>query len=200
VTTDLTAVVACFRDEAGGFVVLAWFFVPAENMRARADRDGVPYPRWADEGFIIPTPGNVVDYRALESFCRDLCRRFDVREIAFDPAYSRQISGPLADDGFPVVEFRQGWRSMGPAIAELERAIIGRKFRHGGNPVLRWCFDNVAIQDDGKGNPSFHKGKSRDRIDGAVAAAMAVARAAAGEDSRSIYFDTTARPSGLLVW
>ncbi|SRR6266403_483397 len=33
---------------------------------------------------------------------------------------------------------RQGWISMAPAVKELERAIIGRKFRHGGHPVLRW--------------------------------------------------------------
>lgn len=192
-TTDLTAVVAAWRDGDDGFIVHPWFFVPEDNLRARADRDGVPYPRWHEEGHIIATPGNVIDYRAVEHHIRDLASRFDVREIAFDPAYSRQISAPLTDDGFPVVEMRQGWRTMGPAIAELERAVIGRRLVHGGHPVLRWCFDNVAIQDDGKGNRSFHKGKSRDRIDGAVATAMAVARAAAAEGFTSIfagkYFD-----------
>lgn len=190
VTTDLTAVVACFRD-GDEFTVVPSFFAPQDNLRARADRDGVPYPRWADERHLMPTPGNVIDYRAVEAHIRDLCSRFDVREIAFDPAYSRQISGPLSDDGFPVVEMRQGWRTMGPAIAELERAIIGRQFRHGGHPVLRWCFENVVVQDDGKGNRSFHKGKSRDRIDGAVATAMAVARAAAGEGMRKSAFSDT---------
>ena len=203
-TTDLTAVVAAFpaigEDDEEAFRIVAWFFVPADNLRARADRDGVPYPRWATEGFIVPTPGNVIDYRAVEAHLRDLCERFDVREIAFDPAYSRQISGPLVEDGFPVVEMRQGWRTMAPAIAELERAIIAGRFLHGGNPVLRWCFDNVVVETDKAGNRSFHKGKSRDRIDGAVAAAMAVARAAAGESKRSIYDNPAARPEGLLVF
>lgn len=195
-TTDLTAVVACFRD-GDRFIVRPWFFVPEDNLRARADRDGVPYPRWREEGHIIATPGNVIDYRAVEAHLRDLASRFDVQEMTFDPAYSRQISGPLTDDGFPVTEFRQGWKSMGPAISELERAIIGRNFVHGAHPVLRWCFDNVAIQDDGKGNRSFHKGKSRDRIDGAVAAAMAVSRASAGEGG-SVYDSAEERPEGLL--
>jgi phage terminase large subunit-like protein len=86
---------------------------------------------------------------------------------------------------------------MAPAIKELERAIIGRKFRHGGNPVLRWNFENVAVETDKAGNRSFHKGKSRDRIDGAVAAAMAVARASAGSGG-SIY-ETEDRPDGLVV-
>jgi phage terminase large subunit-like protein len=205
VRTDLTAVVACFRS-GETFHVAPTFFVPADNLRLRAERDGVPYPRWAEEGFIVPTPGNVIDYHAVEGRARELCSRFNVREIAFDPAYARQISVPLISDGFPVVEMRQGWRTMGPAIAETERAIIGRQFPHGGNPVLRWCFDNVAIQTDNvaiqtdsAGNKSFHKGKSRDRIDGAVAAAMAVARAAAGDANRSIFDDPTITVEDL-VW
>jgi hypothetical protein len=56
---------------------------------------------------------------------------------------------------------RQGWVSMAPAIEELERVIIGRKLRHGGHPVLRWNFENIAIETDKAGNKSFHKGKSR---------------------------------------
>ena len=42
--------------------------------------------------------------------------------------------------------------------------------------MLRWNFDNIAIETDRAGNRLFTKSKSRDRIDGAVACAMAVAR------------------------
>jgi phage terminase large subunit-like protein len=88
---------------------------------------------------------------------------------------------------------------MAPAIKELERAIVGRRLRHGGHPVLRWCFDNVAVEIDKAGNKAFHKGKSRDRIDGAVAAAMAVARAAAGDRSASIFESDEFDPEDFLV-
>lgn len=197
---DLTAIIAAWRDDEDGFIVHPWFFCPADNLRAKAERDSVPYPLWAEQGFIIPTPGNVIDYRTVESTIRDLCQRFDVREIAFDPHMAQQVMGPLNDDGFPVVAMRQGWVTMAPAIKELERAIVGGKFRHGGHPILRWNFDNIAVETDKAGNKSFHKGKSRDRIDGAVASAMAVARAAAAEDTRSIYHDISARPEGLLFF
>ena len=76
---------------------------------------------------------------------------------------------------------------MAPAVKELERAIVGGRFRHGGHPVLRWNFDNIAVETDKAGNRMFHKGRSRDRIDGAVACAMAVARAAAGDTGISSY-------------
>lgn len=198
--SDLTVIVAAWRDGEGGYIVHPWFFCPKDNLQRRSDNDGVPYPRWAEKGFIEPTPGNVVDFRLVEDRIRDLCKRFDVREIAFDPHLARNTLNNLLDDGYPAVEMRQGWVTMAPAIAELERAIIAGKFRHGGHPVLRWNFDNVAVETDKALNRSFHKGKSRDRIDGAVACAMAVARAATGEDQRCIYADINERPDGFLVW
>lgn len=198
--SDLTVIVACWRDGADGYIVQPWFFCPKENLRRRADRDGVPYPQWADDGFITPTPGNVVDFRVVEDRIRELCERFDVQEIAFDPHLARNMLNNLLEDGFPAVEMRQGWVTMAPAIKELERAIVGRRLKHGGHPVLRWNFDNVAVETDKAGNKTFHKGKSKDRIDGAQATAMAVARAAAGESKTSIYSDARERPEGLLVF
>jgi phage terminase large subunit-like protein len=189
-TNDLTAVVACWGDSESGYVVHPWFFCPADNLQQRTDRDKVPYSQWADDEYLIPTPGNVVDYRYVEDFIRELCARFDVREIAFDPHMARNTLNNLIEDGLPAVEFRQGWVTMAPAVKELERAIISRRFRHGGHPILRWNFENIVTHEDQAGNKSFHKGKSRDKIDGAVAAAMAVARCAAGgASSKSSYED-----------
>lgn len=197
--SDLTVIVACWRTDAGHYAVHPWFFCPQDNLRLKADRDGVPYPTWAEQGFIEPTPGNVVDFRHVEEVVRDLSDRFNVQEIAFDPHLARNMLNNLGEDGFPVVEMRQGWVTMAPAIKELERSIIGGELIHNGHPVLRWNFSNIAVETDKAGNKSFHKGKSRDRIDGAVAAAMAVARASSGDTAQSIYCNTSERPQGLLV-
>lgn len=190
-TNDLTAVVAAWGDRESGYAVHPWFFLPRDNIQRKAGRDGVDYPLWEEQGLITLTQGNVVDFHAVEAAIEELCARFNVREIAFDPALARNSISNLMDKGLPVVEFRQGWVSMSPAIAELERSILARRFIHGGNPILRWHFDNIAIRTDTAGNKSFHKGKSKDRIDGAVATAMAVARCAAGDSGRSSYDDFT---------
>ncbi|MFV0303420.1 MAG: terminase large subunit [Paracoccus sp. (in: a-proteobacteria)] len=178
---DLTVITAAWRD-GNGYQVWPWFFCPEDNLRARGERHGVDYLAWAKDGFIIPTPGNTVDLRAVEDQVRELCARFNVREIAFDPTFGRSMMAALVEDGLPAVEFRQGWVSMAPAVKELERAILSRDFAHGGHPVLRWNFANIQVETDKAGNRMFHKGKSGNKIDGAVAAAMAVARAAAGEE------------------
>ncbi|PZU76124.1 MAG: terminase [Rhizobium sp.] len=186
-TSDLTAVVAAWGDRESGYAVHPWFFLPKDNILRKAGQDGVNYAVWEEQGLITLTEGNVVDFHAVEAAIEEICARFNVREIAFDPHLARNSLNNLQDKGLPVVEFRQGWVSMSPAINELERAILARQFQHGGHPILRWHFDNIAIRTDIAGNRSFHKGKSKDRIDGAVATAMAVARCAAGETNISSY-------------
>lgn len=200
-TDDLSAIVAAFRDpkREDGYIVLPFFFMPGDNTAKRQQVSGFQYVHYVEQGLITATDGNVTDYRVIEDTIRDLCERYQVAEIAFDPHYGGQIMASLLDDGYPVVQFRQGWATMGPAIKELERAILADRFQHGGNPVLRWNFDNIAIHDDGKGNKSFNKSKSKDKIDGAVATAMAVARAVAGED-QSTWLDDDEITAADLVW
>ena len=197
-TTDMSAVVAAFPDDDDGVTVLAWFFLPKEGLQARADRDGLPYVRWVQDGFITATEGNAIDYRAIEAKIREAHELYEVQEDAFDRAYAQPVMGPLLDDGFPVVTLQQGWLTQSPALNLLEGVIVNRKFRHGGNPVLRTHFEAVAIHTDSAGNRTMHKGKSRGRIDGAAATWMAVSRALSGDSSSSIYSNVEERPEGLL--
>jgi phage terminase large subunit-like protein len=194
---DLTVVVAAFPDD-DGYTVLPFFFCPSDNLRQRQEQSGAPYIRWAADGLIEPTSGNVVDFRRVEAKIRDLCDEFDVREIAIDPALARNTLNNLTEDGFPAVEHRQGSLSMMPAIAELDRALIAKRFRHGGHPVLRWTFMNCEVERNSHGHMTrLSKGKRHASIDGAVAAAMAVNRASAGAGG-SVY-DSDERVDGLLI-
>ena len=49
-----------------------------------------------------------------------------------------------------------------------------KKFRHGGNPVMRWMVDNLAVRMDPAGNVKPDKEKSGDKIDGVSATATAL--------------------------
>jgi phage terminase large subunit-like protein len=186
---DLTAIVAAWRHDDGRISVHPWFFVPGDDLLDREHRDRVPYRRWCDEGHVNVVDGPIIEPETIEDHLRELCARFDVQEIAFDPHLARVVMQRLHDDGLPTVEMRQGPLTMGPAIGHLERTVNGRKLRHGGHPVLRHHFDSVVITRGDTGLVRMHKGSRNDRIDGAVAAAMAVGRAVAADTGRSI-FDT----------
>ena len=186
---DLSVIVAAWR-QGEGYVVKPWFFCPKDNLRERQDATGAPYVRWAADGLIEATPGNVVDFRTVEERIRELCDQFNVQEIAVDPALARNTLNNLEEGGFPAFEMRQGSLTMMPAIAELERAVVARRLQHGGHPILRYCFSNVEVETNSHGHMvRLTKSKKWLSIDGAVAAAMAVMRASVGDGGGSIYDD-----------
>jgi phage terminase large subunit-like protein len=198
-TSDLTAVVAVFPRETGGYFVLSRFFVPGDTLRKRQERDGVPYVLWADEGHLIATPGNVVDYSVVEQYIIDLAERFRVHEVVIDRWNATGTINRLTDQGLTVARFGQGFQSMTGAVNASERAITAGALQHGGQPVLRWCFANVVVDQDPAGGRKFNKARSAEKIDGAVAAAMALARAEAAENGASIY-ESVERPTGFLAF
>jgi phage terminase large subunit-like protein len=176
-TTDLTALAAVFPDDGGAFDVLVQFFVPHDTLRLRTTRDRVPYDEWARRGWLIPTPGNVVDYEAVRQQLKAWAALYDVREIAFDPWNATDLVTRLQDqDGFTCVPLRQGFASLAAPTQSLGKAILGRALRHDGHPVLRWNISNVAVETDAAGNIKLSKRASTERIDGAAALVMAMDR------------------------
>jgi phage terminase large subunit-like protein len=139
-TTDVTALAWVFPpdDDNGLWYLLSRYFVPEENLRKRAERDRVPYDLWTRQGFIEATPGNVVDYSAIEQRILADAALFQVKEIAYDPWNATHIALRLQDEGAAMVEFRQGFRSMAAPTRELEKLIVSKKLAHGCNPVTRW--------------------------------------------------------------
>jgi phage terminase large subunit-like protein len=58
------------------------------------------------------------------------------------------------------------------------------RYRHGGNPLVRWQVDNFAVEMDPAGNVKPSKRHAGDKIDGVVAGVMALGRAAVAEPAR----------------
>ncbi|HEX4861733.1 MAG TPA: terminase TerL endonuclease subunit [Rhizomicrobium sp.] len=175
-TKDLTAAVAVFPDD-DGFDVLAHFFCPQESIRQRSQRDRVPYEQWARDGYLTATPGNVVEYEAIRQLLHDWGAEFGIQEIACDPWNATDLLTRLQDqDGFVCVPMRQGFASLSAPTKSLETAILSKRLRHDGHPILRWCVQNIAIETDPAGNIKLSKRVSTERIDGAAALVNAIDR------------------------
>jgi phage terminase large subunit-like protein len=193
-TSDLTAVVTLFEYD-DGYLAVPKFFVPEDGIRRRSERDGVGYALWAGQGHIAATPGSVVDYSYIESYIAELAETYRVESIAIDRWNSTATTTRLMEQGLPVVRFGQGYMSMSPACKELERLVLARQLHHTGCPVLRWCLSNVALEQDAAGNIKITKSKSREKVDGAVALAMAIGVASASP-AGSVY---ESRPEFLTI-
>ncbi len=190
-TTDLTALLLLFPPtEDDLWRILPRFYVPEENMLERARKDRVPYEAWARDGFLFATPGNVVDYAYIRDDLGKLREFYEIREVAHDRWGAAKLATELAGDGFQMVAFGQGFASMSPPMKELEKLLLGKKLAHGGHPVLRWCFSNLAVAKDPAENLKPDKSKARERIDGITALVMALGRAVvqpADSDGDSVY-------------
>lgn len=178
-TLDITAWVLVFPPLPGDTIydILCRFWIPADNIVERVKRDRVPYDAWLRAGLVTATPGNVVDYAFIRAQMQEDASRYKIQEIAFDPWNATDVSNKMSEDGATMVEFRQGFFSMNPAMKSLEVAIQRRTINHGGNPALSWMADNLVARQDPAGNLKADKEQSREKIDGMVALIMGHHRA-----------------------
>ena len=171
---DMSAVVLC-RAEPGGIVhLLGRYWYPAEHAQEREITYQMPFRRWAAEGRLTLSPGREIDWNAIIEEIKDLCRRFDVQQIAVDPWMAGFFNETLKAAGLPVVEHGQGIALMGPAAQSWQNLFVGRKLRHSGDPILRSACANAAAKVDDAGNVRPSKSHSRGLIDPLIAAMMAV--------------------------
>jgi phage terminase large subunit-like protein len=178
-TGDLTAFVLVFPPSTPGglWEVLCRFWIPADNIIDRVRRDQVPYDQWVREGYIETTPGNSVDYDFILAQIESDMSNYNIAEVAFDPWNATHVSNRLIENNITMVDFRQGFVSMNPAMKALEVAIAQGELAHGDSPVLNWMADNLVVRTDPAGNIKPDKERSREKIDGMVALAMAHHRA-----------------------
>jgi phage terminase large subunit-like protein len=178
-TNDIAAFAKLFPPLAADepWKLLMRFWVPEEKISKRHERDRVPYPTWVDQGFIEATEGNVIDYDVIRQRINEDRKEYNIREIAFDRWNATQLTTQLGDDGFTMVPFSQVFSMFAAPTKEFASLLEARKMAHGGDAVLRWMASNTAVKQDPGGNLKPDKGKSAEKIDGIVAAIMALGRA-----------------------
>jgi phage terminase large subunit-like protein len=161
--------------------IVEYFWCPADNVAGRVKRDRVPYDVWSQQEFITLTPGNLTDVRFIAEQITEINKHFDLKEIAYDDAWSSELIRMLGESGFPMekfVSFPQTPVRMNPACQELMRKILRQEFSHDRNPVMRWQMANLRWNTQkatGFVKPS--KDRKREKIDGCASLIMALARA-----------------------
>ena len=171
---DITAFTLVFPQDDGSFLIRAWYFIPTDSVIDRSRRDGVPYRTWSDEGHIVTTEGNVVDYDAVAQVIFEAMEKYDIKSIGYDRWNSSQLVVNLLDEGVPMTPFGQGFGSMSAPSKELEKLCFENKLHHNGDPVLRWAVSNVEIERNPAGDIKPSKKRSSEKIDPVVSLVMAI--------------------------
>ena len=174
-TNDMSAFVLAFPPTEANepFYVLPFYWIPGEGLHDRIHKDHVRYDEWKAKGFLEITEGRVIDYSFIRIKIMQLSETYRIREIAFDRYGARLMAEQLENARLKVTNFGQGFIGMSGATKEMHRLVLQERIAHGGNPILRWNFDNMVVKLDEAGNIKPDKQKATAKIDGAVAAIMA---------------------------
>ena len=186
---DLTAagiIIPIDIDGTVKYVTRAHGFIPEDTVAVHEKTDKVPYRAWAKAGYLTITPGDVVDYRFIESWIHETTDDLgvNVKELCYDPYNATHFAQDFDAQGITTVEVRQGMRTLSePTKAFREEAYRGN-ILHEPNPLLDWAVSNAVTKRDHNENIILDKEKSTNRIDpiAAVINAFSRARVTAEED------------------
>jgi len=170
------------------YKILWRYWMPEEAITKYAEGGDYKYQNWQKAGLLTATSGAISDYAEILREILVYTKNYDVRQIGYDPWNANQIVTGLLDNGVEMVKINQNYQMMSEASKELEASIIAGKIAHNGDKVTRYCFDNAVIVRDNNGNMRPVKPKDRrKKVDGVVAAVMAMSRALLNEDNTMTY-------------
>lgn len=190
-TKDLSA--CCWLiPQDGGYYLIERCFIPEGLIDKKEKEDKVPYRAWVNAGWLIATPGDVIDYAVVRKHIQEDAKLFAPQEIGYDPHNAEMLCNQFlrCEDGLETVPITQSMAMMGPPSSEFEKLINDQKIWHRNSPLFNWMIGGCVAYEDTNKNVRPIKRKSRARIDGVVAAIIALNRAMVGNVvAQGSYYD-----------
>lgn len=209
--SDSTSLQLLFPGD-DGFRILSYFWMPEESARVQNDR--VSWLRWAEEGLVFLTPGDVCDYRYIVQTIggkydaggnlieEGLIHQFEIEGIAYDPYNAEQVTQTIEEEfGIPRHVFPQTMKTFAEPTGEFERQVYNGTLYHPGHQIMTWQIGNMQFRSDPSGNKRPSKPGPHDyrKIDGPVALIMALGLHNAGGASRASYYDDIGDDNGVIL-
>ena len=148
------------------------YFFPSGAMNGHPNEK--LYRVWADKGYLILTPGDVIDYRTIVDYVLMLSGRVRILGIGYDPWKSQEVINMLSASGAGNV-IKSVRQTYGTFTAPVESFEHGAKTGHiiiNDNPNNAYCFGNAVLDSDKLENCKPIKRKHTQKIDGVITKLM----------------------------
>jgi phage terminase large subunit-like protein len=159
-----------------------FFWLPRDTLIQRAKDEHIPLDLWErieraegpGRGLRV-THGPVIDYDLIyDQFRQDIAPAFKPDRVGYDKHNASQFALQLRDKAkFTVAEVPQG-RALSESFKLFDALVRLRRIRHLGNPVMAWCVSNAEPKRDRYENLWLEKPSQTKRIDGVIAAVIAL--------------------------
>lgn len=135
--------------------------------------------RWLTRAKIF-LPDPTIDHAAVRQYIRDLCAEYMVVAVGYDDRYFVEGADELAAEGLPMVQIPQTPQRLVPAFGFLYADFVEHRIVHEEDPMFRAHVLGAVAQIDRSGGFTLAKGRSKVKIDAAVA--LGIARVVARVD------------------
>src|SRR5690606_20973584 len=129
--------------------------------------------------------GDIIDYDQIREDLEEDARKFEIVALGYDPYGSTQLATSLSEAGINAVEVRQTVMQLSEPMKWVEALALAGKLHHDNNPCMNWMVSNVTARVDANDNVFPRKEHADNKIDGAVAAIIAMAMTQAEEQAVS---------------
>lgn len=188
---DLTAFSLVFPREDDVLHVLSWAWIPKKAADTYERQYNIPYTLWARLGYVKIIDGDAIDYSVIRSDLRAISDEYNIKDVGIDRWNAMDVIQLLQKDGLDIVAYGQGYVSMSPAFAELERRVVLAGINHGSNPLLRWQAGNTDCRtnETQQIKPVKPQRDTPAKIDSIVSTTMALGRymVSVGTQLESVY-------------
>jgi len=213
--SDLTIWTMLFPDDDDKDLIDIFIRVwcPEARLFDTRNRYRSQYQAWKKQGYLTTTEGDAIDYDFVRGqiagytdkdgiYVKGDKDKFDINSISVDRGFqgyefAQKLDYELGgnEKSPKVVACGMGWVSMMGPCQEFERRLLLKKLNHGGNPILRWMADNVAVKiNPTGGGKSPNKATSQGKIDGIIGILLGLDRLLRNPDFESMY-----ETEGLLM-
>ena len=176
--TDIASVVFEFAREIDGlkhYYAVSRNYVPEAAVKLPENEH---YRNWAAMGYLIVTPGNMIDLEQIQEDILTSAETVVISGVAKDPWGGQQMGPNLQAEGLEVIDIPQKTLYLSEPMKELQGLVDSTppRFHHDGNPCYLWQLGNVEVKPDRNENIFPRKARASNKIDAAVAVIVAHSR------------------------
>lgn len=185
-TTDIASRVLLFKRAIGGqehYYAFWRHYLPELVIEIPENKH---YQGWERKGWIIKTPGGMIDQDRIYQDLVDDSEHYVVPEIALDQWGAAGISAQFEADGFTVIAIPMQVRHLSAPMKWIDGLLKDGRFHHCGDPVATWCVNNVSVKPDQNDNWFPRKQSRAKKTDAAVALLCATARAMVAQEDAGV--------------
>jgi len=170
---DIVSVSFLF-DKDGNISVKNVYFLPEETLNTSPQKEY--YREMYRLGYLLLTPGNVVDYDFIQAYILKAYNDFDllIQGIYYDKWNATQWAIAMTSAGMPMEPFSQTIANFNAPTKELQKRVLQRDIEIDTNLLTLFMFRNVAIKRDHNDNIKPDKAASKNKIDGVISMIQAV--------------------------